>query len=432
MTSAGPAGRAGRIAEVPAEPTPDGAARMVEALAAAFDGGPAVLPLDAANPVSAAAVRAGARLDLPIDDDIALLVPTSGSTGVPKVVQLSVAALRASGTATNALLGGPGRWLLALPLTHVAGIQVLARSALAGLDPVALDLQDGFQAEALIDGLAALGPGRRYLSLVPTQLHRVLDSPEATAALATADGLLLGGAAASDEVLARARGAGVTVITTYGMSETAGGCVYDGAPIPGARFRIRASDGRVQLGGPMLARGYRGLPELSAELFAGGWFTTSDLGAIGPDGRLRILGRADDVVITGGEKVVLGAVEASVAAYPGVREAAVVAVPDAQWGQRIVAWVIPASGAASPAENLDRSGARAPLSPRSSPGSPETELVDAVRAHVRADLGRAAAPREVRVVGELPRLALGKVDRAAIRAASAPLPEIIGPPPPSR
>jgi O-succinylbenzoic acid--CoA ligase len=411
-------GSAGRIVEVPAEPTPAGAARMVEALMAAFDGGPAVLPV---GEVGGADVRAGARLDLPIDEDIALLVPTSGSTGVPKVVQLSSAALRASGTATHELLGGPGRWLLALPLTHVAGIQVLARSALAGFDPVALDLRHGFRVEALIDGMAALGSGRRYLSLVPTQLHRVLDSPEATAALATADGLLLGGAAASDAVLGRARAAGITVVTTYGMSETAGGCVYDGTPIPGARFRIRASDGRIQLGGAMVARGYRGLPELSAQLFADGWFTTSDLGAMRPDGRLRILGRADDVVITGGEKVVLGAVEASVAEHPGVREAAVVAVPDAEWGQRIVAWVIPAAPAPTrpTADDLDRIGASAPLSPRSSPGSSGAGLGEAVRAYVRADLGRAAAPREVRVVDELPRLALGKVDRAAIRAASS-------------
>lgn len=382
------------IAEVVAEPTPDGAARMVQALAAALAGGPAVLPIDPAAPE---AVRAGARLDLPIDDDIALLVPTSGSTGGPKVVELSAAALRASAAATHELLGGPGRWLLALPLTHVAGIQVLARSALAGLDPVALDLRDGFRPELLIDGLAALGPGRRYLSLVPTQLHRVLDSPAATAALASADGLLLGGAAASDAVLARARAAGVTVITTYGMSETAGGCIYDGRPLPGAGFRIRADDGRIQLSGPMLARGYRGRPEESAQAFADGWFTTSDLGAVRADGRLRVLGRADDVVVTGGEKVVLGAVEASVAEHPAVREAAAVAVPDPEWGERIVAWVIPAQPADAAAPD---------------------ELIAAVRAHVRADLGKAAAPREVRVVAELPRLPLGKVDRGALRAAS--------------
>jgi len=371
---------------------------MSAALAAALDGqGPAVLPIDPGSPQD---VLGAARVDEPLEDAVALLVPTSGSTGVPKVAELTGDALRASGTATHARFGGPGRWLLAVPLTHVAGVQVLARSALAGHDAVAMDLSRGFRPETLPDAVArmdaadaALGTRtRRYISLVPTQLHRVLDDPAATEALASLDTLLLGGAAAPAPLLERAREAGVTVVTSYGMTETAGGCVYDGRPLDGVRAAL-AEDGRIRLGGTVLARGYRGLPQESAEAFRGGWFTTADLGEIGPDGLVQVLGRADDVAISGGEKVVLGAVESCLAGHPQVREAAVVAVPDLEWGERIVGWVIPA----------------APAGP---------DLPDMLRSHVRASLGRAAVPRDVRLVGEFPRLALGKVDRAGLRAAS--------------
>lgn len=407
------------IRAVDAVSTPAGAAAMAHALLTALDdpAAPAVLPVDPADGPARDAVLRAARLDLPIDDDIALLVPTSGSTGEPKLAQLSAAALRASGSATHARFGGAGRWLLALPLTHIAGLNVLLRSWLAGYEPVALDLSGGFRAADLVAGAArmddldaAAGAGRtrRYLSLVPTQLHRVLDDPAATGALAGFDALLLGGAAAPAPLLARARAAGVHVVTSYGMTETVGGCVYDGVPLDGVRMRL-AGDGRIQLGGAVLARGYRGLPELSARAFADGWFTTADLGAItgsAPDGAvLRVLGRADDVAITGGEKVVLGAVEASLAAHPAVREVSVVAVPDPEWGERIVAWVIPAATAAGDDAARDLA-------------DDDREAAATLREHVRADLGRAAVPREIRLVDELPRLALGKVDRAGLRAAA--------------
>jgi O-succinylbenzoic acid--CoA ligase len=394
-----------RIAQVAAESSPDGAARMGAALAQALTGGPPVLPLD---PVAPAAVLSGAYLELPVEPDVALMVPTSGSTGIPKVVELTGAALRASGTSTHRHLGGPGRWLLALPLTHVAGIQVLLRSALAGFEPVALDLRHGFRAVDLIEGRARmdrLGASRRYISLVPTQLHRVLDDEGATEALASFDALLLGGAAAPAPLLERARAAGITIVTTYGMSETAGGCIYDGRPLPGVQWDL-AGDGRIRLGGATLARGYRGPAELTSAAFAEGWFTTSDLGAAGPGGTLRVLGRADDVAVTGGEKVVLGEVETSLSAHPAVREAAVVAVPDPEWGERIVAWVIPAahipSGVVTAAPGL-------------AAGADSADLDVQLRAHVRDALGRAAVPRHIRYVQELPRLPLGKVDRSAIR-----------------
>jgi O-succinylbenzoic acid--CoA ligase len=315
-----------------------------------------------------------------VDDDVCLVVPTSGSTGEPKGALLSAAALTASATATSARLGGDGRWLLALPPTHIAGLQVLIRSLLAGTTPVVLG--DDFAAAT-----EALGSGRRYTSLVPTQLRRLLDS-DASAALTSYDAVLVGGAAAPEALVARAREAGVRVVTTYGMSETSGGCVYDGEPLDGVRVDV--TGGVIRLGGPVLASGYRLRPDLTAAAFADGWFTTNDLGEL-RGGRLTVIGRADDVVVTGGEKVAPAAVEAALSTHPAVAEAVVVGVPDDEWGQRVVAVVrlVP--------------GARLAL--------------DEAREHVAAVLPRAAAPRELRVVDALPLLASGKPDRAALAAS---------------
>jgi O-succinylbenzoic acid--CoA ligase len=354
---------------------------LLPALSVALDGsGPAVLPLPA-EPV-ASAVVASLRPDEPLEyDDTALVVPTSGSTGEPKGVLLSAAALTASATATAARLGGDGRWLLALPPTHIAGLQVLIRSLLAGTAPVVLD---GDFAAAT----AVLGSGRRYTSLVPTQLRRLLDATDSLAALTTYDAVLIGGAAAPPALVAQALDAGVKVVTTYGMSETSGGCVYDGVPLDGVQVDV--VDGVVRLGGPVLASGYRLRPDLTATSFVDGWFTTNDLGVI-EQGRVRVLGRADDVVVTGGEKVAPAAVEAALSTHPAVAEAVVVGVPDTEWGQRVVAVV------------------------RLVPGA-QLALGDA-RDHVAAVLSRVAAPRELRIVDAIPQLPSGKPDRAALAAS---------------
>jgi O-succinylbenzoic acid--CoA ligase len=223
-------------------------------------------------------------------------------------------------------------------------------------------------------------------------LVRLLDAGgAAAAALSSDDAVLLGGAATPAPLLDRARAAGVRVLTTYGMSETAGGCVYDGRPLPGASVEVEA-DGRITLGGPTLAGGYRLQPDLTATAFAGGRFRTRDLGRFDDDGRLVVLGRADDVIVTGGEKVAPGPVEAALAEHPLVREVAVVGVADAQWGQRVVAVVVPGVG---------------------------VPTLEALRAHVTARLGRAAAPRALRLAETLPLLPSGKIDRAAL-AASPP------------
>ena len=348
---------------------------LLPALAAALDGGPAVVPEVAPE------VLAALRPDEPLEhDDVALVVPTSGSTGEPKGVLLSAGNLRSSALATADRLGGHGQWLLAIPPTHVGGLQVLVRSLLAGTTPVVLP-PGPFEAAAFAEATARLTGARRYVSLVPTQLRRLLADAGAVRAY---DAVLLGGAAAPAALLDRARAAGVRVVTTYGMSETSGGCVYDGVPLDGVRVRV--DGGRVRLGGPVVARGYRLRPDLTAAAFDGDVFTTSDLGRL-DGGVLTVLGRADDVLVSGGENVAPLAVEAALESHPSVVEAAVTGVPDDEWGTRVVALVV----------------LREPLT------------LGEARDHVAAVLPRSWAPRALREVDALPLLASGKLDRAALR-----------------
>lgn len=352
-------------------------------LRAALDGGEPLLPLPTEAPL-AASLRAVARAGEPFDDT-ALLVPTSGSTGTPKLVQLSAAALRASVAGTGLALGGPGQWLLALPMTHIAGLQVVTRSLLAGTEPVVHGPQR-FDEHSFAAATSQLAGSRRYTALVPTQLRRLLASTVGTDALVSYDAVLVGGAATSPSLLAEARSAGAAVVTTYGMSETAGGCLYDGRPIGGATVALDET-GRIRLGGPTLAHGYRGEPVLTAEAFVDGWFVTSDLGRFDADGRLQVLGRADDVVITGGVNVHPLAVEAVIATLPGVRDVCVAGVPDPEWGSAVTAWVV------------------------------GTTPADDIRAAVRAELGAPAAPREVHTLDAIPLLVSGKPDRRRLVAS---------------
>ncbi|WP_454851430.1 AMP-binding protein [Promicromonospora soli] len=361
----------------------------------------------------------------------ALVLRTSGSTGNPREVALSAAALRASADATHERLGGPGRWLLVLPPTHVAGVQVINRSVVAGTE-VRVGAPDRFTPA----GFAALAgeflaPGERaYVSLVPTQLHRLVtaaDDGDAAGldALARFDAVLVGGAATSAPLLARARAAGVRAVTTYGMSETSGGCVYDGVPLAGVRVRSAgagtgagagsddAPTGIIELSGPVLAEGYVGDPAATAAAFRTDpdgtrWFRTSDLGRL-DGGRLTVLGRADDVILTGGVNVAPAAVEDTIAGHlahlgtPG--EACVVGVPDAEWGQAVVAVVTgrtPAAPAAQGGPHLADGGA---------------ELLAGLRTAVGQRLGAPAAPRRVYVTTALPTRGPGKVDRRAVRDA---------------
>nr|WP_246007666.1 o-succinylbenzoate--CoA ligase [Gordonia oryzae] len=326
-----------------------------------------------------------------VADDVSLIVATSGSTGVPKGSQHTPATLAASARATADRLGGEGNWLLALPPHHIAGLQVLLRALAAGHIPAVLDLSEGFDPDALADALDHLDGPRRYTSLVPTQLVKVLDSPRATTALTNLDALLVGGAATPQPLLHKAIDAGIPIVRTYGMSETAGGCVYDGTPLHGMKITLHGSSaegiGRVELTGEMVAHGYRLLPDHPA--FARpGTFRTDDLGRV-DDGVLRIIGRADEAISSGGLTILPQVVEAIIIEDPAVAECAVIGLPDERLGEKVVAVVVES----------------------------ESDSVDAQRLRdtVTDRLDRYAAPREVIVVAELPTRGPGKVDRRTLR-----------------
>lgn len=338
---------------------------LLPALRDALAGGPCVCPAPAV----------GVHPEAPVEaDDIALIVTTSGSTGDPKGVLLSRAALTAGAQATHARLGGPGVWHCALPTHYVAGVMTLVRAVIAGTNPVFVraDLSD-----------VRVQAGRNYLSVVPTQLHRALADDRQVAALAAFDAVLVGGAALAPDLHARALAAGVPVVTTYGMSETCGGCVYDGIPLAGVSIEV-AGDARVTIGGPTLFSGYRLDPERTSSSLVNGRFITSDRGVW--DGtRLEITGRVDDVVITGGVNVDLARVQRACEAEFGA-DVAVVGLPDDVWGTMIVA-----------VTTLDVSVAE-------------------VRARLEPLLQRVAMPRQVRRVGVIPVTERGKIDQRRIIA----------------
>jgi len=316
---------------------------------------------------------------LSADAPAALVIETSGSTGSPKRVVLRRETVLASVLASAARLGETGRWLLALPSSYVAGVQVVCRSFVAGHVPL---LVHGLDLAAAVD--RAGDDAALFTSLVPTQLHRLLDRPEQVRALARMHTVLVGGGPVAPALRRRAADAGVRVVATYGASETAGGCVYDGLPLDGVALVI-GSGGRIRIGGPTVFSGYDGDPTLTAETLVDGWYLTSDAGRLDEDGRLHVLGRVDDVVVSGGVNVPLPAVAARLLEHPGVAEAEVLGVDDPEWGTRVVAFVVGATGA-----------------------------VD-LREWVAASHPRAWAPRDVRHLDALPLLGNGKVDRTALR-----------------
>lgn len=344
-------------------------------------------------------------------DGLALTVSTSGSTGRPREVALSAAALRSAADASAERLGGHGGWLLALPVEHIAGAQVVVRSIIAGRAPATLPPGVTFTAAAFAAAAATLAAPRRYTSLVPTQLYRLVTAePDGTDALRAFDAVLVGGAPCPPRLLEQARAAGVRVVMTYGMTETAGGCVYDGVPLAGTRVAL-GRVGRILLTGPTLASGY----VIDDETLARGeltdsvpgdrgaafesrsgvrWVRSSDLGELDATGRVVVLGRADDVIVTGGVKVAPEPVEAIVAALPGIRDVCVVGLADGSWGERVVAVVVVEPGVAIPA-------------------------LEDLRARVTERLGAAHAPRAVVALDALPTRGPGKVDRQATATAAA-------------
>lgn len=320
-------------------------AAILADLEAAIAGQRTLLPVPADDPARATLLRDSQRAGQPIDGDIALVVATSGSTGTPKGAQLSAANLVSSADATHQFLGGEGQWLLAMPAHHIAGLQVLVRSLIAGVDPLTLDLSEGFRTPDFAHAarrLARTG-GHVYTSLTPMQLAKLMDTLEGIEALQLFDAVLVGGAALNPQLAASAGELKIRVVATYGSSETAGGCVYDGRPIPGAKVRLQG--GRIHLGGPMIAHGYRNHP--GHEAFAeSGWFATSDAGFIDSH-RLTVTGRLDAIIDSGGLKLQPEVLEQAMLAVAGVTGACVVGVPHPRLGQAIVAAY---TGGATPGE----------------------------------------------------------------------------------
>lgn len=301
------------------------------------------------------------------------VVETSGSTGRPKRVLLSRRAVLASVAASERRVGASGVWVLALPASYVAGVQVICRSLVAGHEPLL--------------GVAWPRKGTWFTSLVPTQLHRLLDDPDQrgqVAALRTAHTILLGGGPVDPALRARAEHEGLRLVATYGAAETAGGCVYDGMPLDGVAVAI-GPDGRIRIGGPTLFDGYQDDPELTARSLVDGWFLTSDAGRLDDDGRLQVLGRLDDMVVSGGVNVPAAAVAARLREHPDVRAAEVLGVPDEEWGSRVVAFVV------------------------------GDVALDDARAFVAERHPRSWAPRQLVALDALPLLGNGKPDRLALQ-----------------
>jgi O-succinylbenzoic acid--CoA ligase len=371
-------------------------ARVLAALRDALGGsGPAILPVPvpshaavtpptASAPTTATAPPSSSPPPATVPRRIALVVETSGSTGAPKRVALSSDALLASAAASDSALGGAGQWLLALPVHYIAGLNVLVRSIASQTDPVILD-PGPFDPLAFAAAASHLDAPLRFTSLVPAQLALLLDCADALPALRRFDNILVGGQATPAPLVARAAELGLTLTRTYGSSETSGGCVYNGVPIGDTRVRI--VDGQVELSGSVLADGYLMDDARTATSFvheAGrAWYRTGDTGELVND-VLTVTGRLDDVIISGGLKVSLAAIEREVRTLPGQSDAVVVRTPSERWGE------VPVVVTTTPL------------------------ALDDVRARLAAALGPAAAPARVVLVDALPWLSSGKPDRREI------------------
>lgn len=393
-----------------------------------------------------------------VAEPIALVVGTSGSTGTPKRTALTARALAASAAATERFFGSnsdaASQWLLALPAHYIAGAQVLARSVLAGTAPViarSVIEPVHFSPEVFLQAVEQMSSARRFISLVPTQLHKLLESAdtdprlgaEIHEALSSFTGILLGGAPASADLLAAASALGLNTVTTYGSAETAGGCVYSGSVLPGVRVELvpeegmptapniggkpaheeSAQVGRIWISGAHLASGYIGDAARTAEHFftaADGtrWYRTDDYGLLSPvaapdsngncsEPCLQVLGRSDDVLISGGVKISARAVATVLEEHPAVREACVVGLPDARWGTAIAAAVTLVPSALVPS-------AGATAAPTENHPALNEELCALLRTRCTEKLGAPAAPKQLSILPDFPLTSTGKPDRAEI------------------
>ena len=337
--------------------------------------------LDRARPTVVLDRSGGRRVEgEPANTGISMVFATSGTGGVPKLVQFERRSIEAAVASSALALGATerDRWLCCLPLSHVGGLIVLLRGVLLGA-PVTV--------HARFDpGAVATERDVAFVSLVPTMLGRLVD---AGADLSPFRSILVGGAHLPPDLRARAEHAGATVVETYGLTETCGGVVYEGVPLPGTEMRVDG-EGSIELRGPTLMQGYRFDPAGTAAAFTSdGWLRPGDAGEIDRDGRLHVVGRIGDLINTGGEKVWPDQVEAALRDHPRVREVAAGGRPDPDWGQRVVVWVVPFD-----------------------PSDPPT--LEDLRAFAARSLPRYAAPRELILADRLPVTASGKLRRAAL------------------
>ena len=383
------------LIRVPVPPGPEGPARLLPALADALTGhGPAIAPI----PVVSATVSAdyvttllkAMHVDdgLPLESEtVAAVVATSGSTGSPRGVLLTAENL----TALTAAVQGAERpqWVIALPVTSIGGINVLVRSLASAREPISVTSIGGagpFRPEDFVRAVerASATSNDIRVSLVPAQITRLLSDAAATEALQACRMVLVGGAGMRPSLRTVTDELGIAVTSTYGSTETGGGCVYDGSPLPGVSVDVDSGTGRLRIRGPNVALGYRGDAVASAASFADGTFLSSDVGAISPDGLVTVIGRADDVVTIGGVNVSPSAAERVLGDHPDVAAGAVVASMDADGEARLHAFI----------EVRDDA----------------LDVEDSVRAAVVHQLGRPARPT-VHRVPRLPYLPNGKVDR---------------------
>ena len=329
------------------------ALRLRDALASALKGGPAV----SLTPIPVEVVP----------ENIALLIETGGSTGAGKVVALSAQAMVISSQLSNSALGVTpnDRWSLTLPLHHIAGINQLLRSIDNGSEPVY--------------------NGGEFISIVPTQLYRAIRMRDAFfTELQRAKKVLIGGAATPTQLLETGKALGIPLVTSYGMTEMCGGVVYDGVPLPKVEVRINA-DNRIALKGPMRAEGYFNDEAGTQSAFVDGWFISSDHGEINQMQKLEVHGRADDIIISGGEKLSPRAVADLIQSHFPKTEVYVIGIPDHEWGQSLRLVMVSSDEIANVA-------------------------LTQIRDIVGRELGKVAAPRSLLLLPETPLKSNGKVD----------------------
>lgn len=358
---------------------------LMDALEEAIAGQRCLLPTPREDTGRGRILSSHMRAGQDIEDTIALVVGTSGSTGTPKGAQLSPTNLVASADATHQRLGGVGSWLLALPAHHIAGIQVAVRSLLAGIDPVAMDLSHGFHPSHFAHLAAQLRSDseRCYTALTPMQLLKTMDTLTGIEALRLFDAILVGGGPLRAADRHAAKELGIHIVHTYGSAETAGGCVYDGVPLPGVRVRVHGE--RIYLGGPTIATGYRNKPHHEA-FHEPGWYATSDTGHINDDGTLTVTGRLDTIIDSGGLKLHPEVLEHTLTDHPRITDACVVGIPDRRLGQAIVAAIVGDVTVGDLLEYLDEVG-----------------------------IPRWQRPKDFMKLEQLPLTSLGKVDRVAVQ-----------------